>query len=103
VTDGCSSSPEQGASASPSAEAASRSDGGIAPQLLTDPPAHDTDIADVILDIIGLDPRGAGRGQVLADVLAAGRYVMLRYTGHPDGLLGATASLLAWADAQDLT
>jgi effector-binding domain-containing protein len=44
-----------------------------------------------------------GDGQVLADVLAAGRYATLRYSGHPDGLLGVTASLLAWADEQDLT
>ncbi len=44
-----------------------------------------------------------GDGQVLADVLAPGRYATLRYTGHPDGLLGATASLLKWADEQNLT
>lgn len=44
-----------------------------------------------------------GDGQVLADVLAPGRYAALRYTGHPDGLLGATAYLLKWAEEQNLT
>ena len=44
-----------------------------------------------------------GDDQVLAGVLAPGRYATLRYTGHPDGLLGATASLLKWAEDQGLT
>ena len=44
-----------------------------------------------------------GDGQVLAGVLAAGRYASLRYTGHPDGLMGATAHLLEWAAQQNLT
>ena len=44
-----------------------------------------------------------GDEQVLAGVLAPGRYATLRYTGHPDGLLGATASLLKWAEDQGLT
>jgi effector-binding domain-containing protein len=44
-----------------------------------------------------------GDDQVLASVLPAGRYAAIRYTGHPDGLLGATASLLKWAAEQDLT
>jgi effector-binding domain-containing protein len=44
-----------------------------------------------------------GDGQVLAGVLAPGRYATLRYTGHPDGLFGATASLLKWAEEQNLT
>jgi effector-binding domain-containing protein len=44
-----------------------------------------------------------GDGQVLAGVLASGRYATLRYTGHPEGLFGATASLLKWAEEQNLT
>jgi hypothetical protein len=35
-----------------------------------------------------------GDGQVLAGVLAPGRYASLRYAGHPDGLFDATAYLL---------
>ena len=44
-----------------------------------------------------------GDGQVLAGVLAPGRYATLRYTGHPDGLVGPTAFLLKWAEEQNLT
>jgi effector-binding domain-containing protein len=40
---------------------------------------------------------------VVAGALPAGRYATLRFTGHPDGLMGATASLLEWADGQKLT
>jgi effector-binding domain-containing protein len=43
-----------------------------------------------------------GDDRVLAGVLPAGRYATLRYTGHPDGLVGATASLLDWAAQQHL-
>jgi effector-binding domain-containing protein len=42
-------------------------------------------------------------GQVLAGVLPPGRYGALRYTGHPDGLFGATASLVEWAEEHHLT
>jgi len=48
---------------------------------------------------VGMD----GDGEVLAGVLAAGRYAMLWHTGHPDGLLGATAHLLKWAEERNLT
>jgi effector-binding domain-containing protein len=44
-----------------------------------------------------------GDDRVLAGVLPAGRYATLRYTGHPDGLLGATKSLREWAEQQNLT
>jgi effector-binding domain-containing protein len=44
-----------------------------------------------------------GDDQVLADTVPAGRYASLRYTGYPSGLLGATESLLKWADEQNLT
>ena len=35
-----------------------------------------------------------GDDRVLAGVLPAGQYATLRYTGHPDGLADATATLL---------
>jgi effector-binding domain-containing protein len=44
-----------------------------------------------------------GDDRVLAGVLPPGRYAAIRYTGHPDGLLGATAALLEWAEEHDLT
>lgn len=31
------------------------------------------------------------------------RYATIRYTGHADGLLGATAALLKWAKEHNLT
>ncbi|WP_380171464.1 GyrI-like domain-containing protein [Kineococcus sp. DHX-1] len=36
------------------------------------------------------------------DVLPAGRYVTVVHRGHPDTLVGATADLLAWTEAQGL-
>lgn len=44
-----------------------------------------------------------GDGRVIAGVLPAGRYATLRHTGHPDSLLGATVSLLEWAEREGLT
>jgi effector-binding domain-containing protein len=44
-----------------------------------------------------------GDDQVLAGVLPSGRYATLRYTGHPDGLIGAVASLREWASQGGLT
>lgn len=44
-----------------------------------------------------------GDDRVLAGVLPSGRYATLRHTGHPDELLGATASLLEWAANRNLT
>ena len=44
-----------------------------------------------------------GDGTVLAGMLPAGRYATVRYTGHPDGLLGVTASLREWAGREGLT
>jgi hypothetical protein len=38
-----------------------------------------------------------GKSQVIAAVLAVGRYATLWHTGHPDGLAGATRTLLDWA------
>lgn len=43
-----------------------------------------------------------GDDRVLADVLPAGRYVTLRHTGHPDGLIDVVASLQEWAKQEGL-
>ncbi len=43
-----------------------------------------------------------GDDRVLAGVLPAGRYATLRYTGHPNGLMGVTASLQQWAAKEGL-
>ena len=42
-------------------------------------------------------------GDVTVGALPAGRYAVTRHHGHPDGLVGATTALLAWADEQGLT
>jgi effector-binding domain-containing protein len=44
----------------------------------------------------------AGEDRVLAAVLPAGRYATLWHTGHPNGLVGATKTLLDWAARQGL-
>jgi effector-binding domain-containing protein len=44
-----------------------------------------------------------GDDRVLADVLPAGRYATVRYTGHPDGLIDVVASLRSWASQEGLT
>jgi effector-binding domain-containing protein len=44
----------------------------------------------------------AGEGRVLDAVLPAGRYATLWHTGHPDGLIDATRTLLNWAAQQGL-
>src|SRR5580693_8214365 len=43
-----------------------------------------------------------GDDRVLAGVLPAGRYVTLRHTGHPDGLIDVIASLQEWAKREGL-
>ena len=43
-----------------------------------------------------------GDDQVLAGVLPPGRYATLQHTGHPDGLIDATRTLLDWAAQQGL-
>jgi effector-binding domain-containing protein len=45
----------------------------------------------------------AGDGRVIAGVLPAGRYAMVRHAGHPDTLLAATKALLDWAAEKGLT
>jgi effector-binding domain-containing protein len=44
-----------------------------------------------------------GADRVLAGVLPAGRYATVQYTGHPDGLTDAIASLREWARQEGLT
>ncbi len=44
-----------------------------------------------------------GDGDVFSGVLPAGRYVTLTHVGHPDGLLGASDSIMTWAAEQGLT
>jgi RNA polymerase sigma-70 factor, ECF subfamily len=43
-----------------------------------------------------------GDGAVTADTLPGGRFASAFYVGHPDGLEGATAELLQWAETQGL-
>jgi effector-binding domain-containing protein len=43
-----------------------------------------------------------GDGQVVADVLPAGRYATVTHVGHPSELLGVTKALLDWAAEQGL-
>jgi effector-binding domain-containing protein len=50
----------------------------------------------VATDVFSEDP-------VFGGVLPAGRYVDYTHLGHPDGLIDATASVLAWAAEQGLT
>jgi effector-binding domain-containing protein len=45
----------------------------------------------------------AGEGEVLADVLPAGRYVTVTHVGHPDQLIARTGELLQWAQERGLT
>ncbi|MFI7638501.1 GyrI-like domain-containing protein [Nonomuraea sp. NPDC049400] len=45
----------------------------------------------------------AGEGEIFADVLPAGRYVMASHHGHPDRLAGVNSSVLKWAEEQGLT
>ena len=44
----------------------------------------------------------AAAGDVVPGVLPAGRYATVTHVGHPDELLDVTATLLEWADQQDL-
>ena len=42
-------------------------------------------------------------GDLFVDELPAGRYAEVPHHGHPDGLVGATAALLGWAEREGLT
>ncbi len=52
---------------------------------------------------VPVSARVDGADRILPGLLPAGRYAALRYTGHPQGLLDATAFLLEWAGQQHLT
>lgn len=78
---------------------------GVAP---AGPPFWKYNVIDMDRDLeveVGVPVPGIvdGDDRVLAGLLPAGRYATLRYTGHPDGLLGATGSLQEWAGQQNLT
>lgn len=45
----------------------------------------------------------SGEDEIVAGLLPAGRYATLTHTGHPSGLLQATATLLAWAPQEGLS
>lgn len=80
--------------------------GGIAP---AGPPFWRYTLIDMArgLDVeVGCPVAGApalADGRVVAGLLPAGRYVTLRHIGPPEALAGATAALLDWAAANDLT
>lgn len=44
----------------------------------------------------------AGAGEIVADVLPAGRYVTVTHLGHPDELVERTAEVLRWAEERRL-
>lgn len=59
--------------------------------------------AGLVLEIgFPVDDLHSGEGEIVTGVLPAGRYATVRHHGHPDGLLGATRDLLAWADEEGL-
>lgn len=41
-------------------------------------------------------------GQIIADVLPAGKYAVMLHTGHPDELEEATGKLLDWANKNNI-
>ena len=45
----------------------------------------------------------AGDGDIRAGTLPAGRFAVMMHTGAPETLMAATAELLDWAKARDLT
>ncbi|MEU4195606.1 GyrI-like domain-containing protein [Kribbella sp. NPDC026611] len=49
-----------------------------------------------------VDDLHSGEGEIVTGVLPAGRYASSQYHGHPDGLVQATADLLAWASSEGL-
>jgi effector-binding domain-containing protein len=52
---------------------------------------------------VTVDQPVPGDDRVLAGTLPGGSYATLVHTGHPDRLIDATAALLDWGTAQDLT
>jgi effector-binding domain-containing protein len=49
-----------------------------------------------------IDPAEWASGAVTAQTLPGGRFVSAFFVGHPDGLEGATAELLQWAETRGL-
>ncbi|MGW6277138.1 GyrI-like domain-containing protein [Kribbella sp. NPDC055071] len=59
--------------------------------------------AGLVMEIgFPVDDVHPGEGEIVTGVLPAGRYASTNYHGHPDGLVDATADLLAWAAAEGL-
>ena len=52
-------------------------------------------VIDVVSEMSG--SRSTGDNRITADTLPAGRYATIVYTGPYEGLMQATADLLAWA------
>jgi effector-binding domain-containing protein len=59
-----------------------------------------------VIDMVGtmsmsfgaqVPPGTAGAGDIVADILPAGRYVSVLHNGHPDELYDATIMLIEWA------
>ena len=74
----------------------------------TGPPFWKYDVIDMdrALSVevgVPVPARVDGDDLILSGLLPAGQYASLRHTGHPDGLLDATAFLLEWARQQHLT
>lgn len=58
---------------------------------------------ELVIEVgVPLASEAVGDERVDTGILPAGRYATAIHHGHPDGLLGATAALLEWADAQGL-
>jgi effector-binding domain-containing protein len=52
---------------------------------------------------VPVDRAVTGGGRMIGGVLPGGRYVVAHHVGHPDTLEAATAELLAWAEARQLS
>ncbi len=57
--------------------------------------------AGLVMEIgFPIEERHSGEEEIVGGVLPAGRYASVTHHGHPDGLLGATRDLLAWAEKE---
>jgi effector-binding domain-containing protein len=58
---------------------------------------------ELVIEVgVPLAADAVGDERVTTGTLPAGRYATVIHRGHPDNLVGATAGLLAWGDAQGL-
>jgi len=69
------------------------------------PPFFKYDVVDMddglVMEIgFPVEGRQHGEQEIVGGILPAGRYASLTHHGHPDGLLGATRDLLAWAEKE---